>query len=501
MRGNLLPDVLPAFDRMLRRDLHPQLICRQGLMLAAKMVMRANTPGVATPDLPPLFAAVLLSQAALDAVGGLPAPSASELFPDMDARLGADVAANWLFHATSEAVSTIDQTRRLWTDYPPRGASAMSRSPADLFRDATDLDLILFTQLGLMIWACAHPLQNFEVPNLASWKDYPFDADFLDRALSFIAATPEDIATAIDADDQGAWDVRAFESAPVVILPGAGPVILDEILLWRRFSDGPYWAVFDHLKARGDDSHLAWTRAYGDVVEQAAHATLSQMAVPLLPAGLAWWDGTAVATAFGHVKKGTTRKTADGVLIIADEAAVFEIFSGPPTVASRIAVDPAAFVKDMEKTLWGKVCQLDITAVELLEDDTRLTRWPRQTTRVVRPVLVQGRTFPTMPVVHAYIEVECRTRRLLQGEGVKPLLVVDLDELEMLLAVCQETHRTLASVLDEWAVGQHRAFTVKNHLLEAFTDLEAKLRPAAVTDGILAAFAELKQRGLRNLTA
>lgn len=42
---------------------------------------------------------------------------------------------------------------------------------------------------------------------------------------------------------------------------------------------------------------------------------------------------------------------------------------------------------------------------------------------------------------------------------------------------------------------------MKNHLLEAFTDLEARLRPTAVTHGILAAFAELKQRGLRNLTA
>lgn len=500
IQASLLPDVLHELDRVLRGDLHPQVVCRQGLLLAAKLVMRAGAPGTSDPDdLPPLLAATLLSQVALEDVGSRPTPSGTDLFPSMDAALGADVAASWLFYTTAEAVSTMDQTRRLWTEHLPRGDAAMDRSPAELFRDATGLDIVEFTKLGLMIWAATNGLENFEVPTLASWDHFPFAAEFRAQALRFIAETPEALVKVLDAEDRGAWDVRAFETAPVVLLAEGPPLVLDEILLWRRFADGPYWAVFDNLKARGDDSHLAWTRAYGDMVQQAAQATLLHMALPVLPTGRTYWDDSVVAEAFGRVSKRTTRKTADGVLIIEAEAVAIEIFSGGPTVASRIAADADAFIKDMEKLLWDKVLQLDSTAAELLEDDRRLTRWPNQATRVVRPLLVQWRTFPMMPVVHAYIEAECRARDLLQQEGVKSLLVVELDELEMLFAVCQDTHRTLTRLLDEWAVGQHRGFTVKNHLIDVFSDLDARLRPAAVTERIVAAFDELEARARRNL--
>lgn len=279
-----------------------------------------------------------------------------------------------------------------------------------------------------------------------------------------------------------------------MLLPGHPPLVLDEILLWRRFLDGPFYAVLDHLRdTAGEKVSRAWTKAYGSMVEQAARVALRGLSVPLLLTGeRAYWDGDAVMAAFG----GDGHKTADGVILMEREAVMTEVVSSGPTLSSRILGDAAAFSSVMERQVWAKVEQLDQTARDMLEDDRRLTSWPEKLTTTVRPLLIQGRAFPFMPVTRRYLDAECDRRGLLQDNRIKPLLVVELDGLEMLLAVAQATAMTLAQLLNEWDSGPRRGWPVRNHLLATHSELEARLRqrPEAVTRSIEAAFAELARR-------
>jgi hypothetical protein len=501
VRATCTDDLLRPLDDALAKFARRPFVCRQGILLAAKAVLRRDAPPNPGSGIPPLLAAALLCQAILDDVARAEIqPTGAELYPGMDEGLAIETYRNSLFQATSEAVTTLDLTRRLWLNHLPRGDAAMPKSPADLFAEATGIDLPTFVELGFMMWATVANTPPDRAPILHHWSDYPFDQDFLEGALTFVGATPDELVAAMDSSRAGGglWDVLAFEEHPIVLLPKRPPLVLDEVLLWRRCADGPFYAVLDHLRdTEGVKASRAWTKAYGNMVEQAANATLPQLALPLPPSDHAYWDGEAVKAAFG----GGDRKTADGALLYGSDAVVTEVVSSGPTVLSRVLGASEGFATVMERQVWDKLEQLDSTANDMLDDDRRLTGWPNQVTGSVRPLLVQGRAFAFMPVMRAYIDAQCATRGLLQRERIKPLLIVELDELEMLLAVAQATSKTLTQLLDEWDAGPRRMWPVKNHLLAAYGNLEARLRPASVTDGILATFAELERRARPQGTA
>lgn len=496
VRATCADDLRRPLDDALAKFARRPFICRQGLLLAAKAVLRRDAPPSAGPAIPPPLTAALLCQAILDDVARAEMQSTGvELYPGMDEGLAIETYRNSLFQATSEAVTTLDLTRRLWLNHLPRGDAAMPKSPAELFAEATGIELPTFIELGFMMTATVAQTPPGRAPILHHWSDYPFDPDFLDRALTFVGATPDELIASMDTSRAGGglWDVLAFEEHPIILLPGRPPLVLDEVLLCRRCADGPFYAVLDHLrKTGGDKASRAWTKAYGNMVEQAANATLPLLALPLLASDKAYWDGDAVKRAFG----GGVQKTADGVLLYAPTAVVTEVVSSGPTVLSRVVGASGGFATVMERQIWDKLEQLDRTANDMLDDDRRLTDWPNQVTSAVRPLLVQGRAFAFMPVMRAYIDAQCAARGLLQREGIKPLLIVELEELEMLLAVAQATSKTLTQLLDEWDASPRRIWPAKNHLLAAYGDLEARLRPAKVTDGILASFAELERRAL-----
>ena len=104
----------------------------------------------------------------------------------------------------------------------------------------------------------------------------------------------------------------------------------------------------------------------------------------------------------------------------------------------------------MDKQLWRKVEQLASTVDDLRSDGDHLSGWPTGAVRVFLPLLVEGRDFARMPVTHAYIESEVARRGLFSPAGTMPLDVIDISELEMLLAIKEFKGQTLPTLVHQW---------------------------------------------------
>jgi hypothetical protein len=202
---------------------------------------------------------------------------------------------------------------------------------------------------------------------------------------------------------------------------------------------------------------------------------------------MAYRDGNQIKDAYAN------QKTADGVLWYNTDAVVAEIFAGGPTIDMRVRGTYGALEQDLDKQIWDKVVQLDETVVAVLNDDRSLTGSPEQTVTRVRPLLVQAREFPAMPIMYAYVQSGCESEDhpLLQQPGVEHLGIVEVYELEMVLGLCESTDHTFPQLLTEWCEGPRRGWCLKNHLLAVYGPA-AQLRPQAMTDEIERLLRELE---------
>jgi hypothetical protein len=491
LRAWALPDVRHAIDSLPLGAGPRAVITRQGILLAAREVIEANANGSVRPDMPPVPAAFLLAQAVLDSFEKLTAPTGQDLYPTMDAALAHETVMNLLFNASDDPASQLERALRLWSSFPPRPRAQLRRPPEELLVEAAGLDIATIAEFGVCLWAMLHVLPEMQSPFLPMWDDLPFEADIRAKMLALVAATPDDLANRLSRGGYGPWGFLAFEETPVILLEDRPPLVLDQVFLWRRLSSSLFYDVLDHERKNGGrEGSRAWTAAYGDMVEQMADDLLIRLSIPFIGGGAAYWDGDTLKTSFGRPR----HRTADGALAFGESAVVAEIVSSGMTLESRTAGDFVALLSDLDKQLWRKVEQLESTIDDLRTEGDRLSNWPTQAVRVFLPLLIEGREFARMPVTHAYIESEVARRGLFSPAGTMPLAVIDISELEMLLAIKESKGHSLPILLREWISGPRRGWPLGNHLMETYGDLAAQLRPAHSMAGIEAIFAAIRER-------
>jgi hypothetical protein len=491
LRAWAVPDVRHAIDSLPVEAGPRAVITRQGILLAARKVIEANANGLVRPDMPPVPAAFLLAQAVLDGFEKLTAPTGQDLYPTMDAALAHETVMNFLFYASDDPAAQLERALRLWSSFPPRPRARLRCPPEELLVEATGLHIATIAEFGICLWAMLHVLPEMQPPYLPMWDDLPFVADIRAKMLDLVAATPDDLANRLSRSGNGPWSFLAFEETPVILLKDRPPLVLDQVFLWRRLSSSLFYDVLDQeQKNGGRKASRAWSAAYGDMVEQMADDLLMRLSIPYDGGGVAYWDGDALKASFarpGH-------RTADGALAFGESAIVTEIVSSGMTLESRTAGDFVALLKDLDKQLWRKVEQLSSTVDDLRSHGDNLSGWPSEPVRVFLPLLVEGREFARMPVTHAYIESEISKRGLFSPAGTMPLAVIDISELEMLLAIKESKGQPLPILLREWVSGPRRGWPLGNHLMETYSDLAAELRPAHSMAGIEAIFVAIKER-------
>jgi hypothetical protein len=108
--------------------------------------------------------------------------------------------------------------------------------------------------------------------------------------------------------------------------------------------------------------------------------------------------------------------------------------------------------------------QLQSTVARLRADPSALTGRPGTATRIF-PVMFVAYGFPTNPLTLEAIREKLKLDGLLQGEDVAPLELLDLDEVDLLDAVREQTGETLVQILRDKHVGGFFRTSITDHLL------------------------------------
>ncbi len=282
------------------------------------------------------MAGLILSHAAADGFEGVEGDD-GPMIAGMPARFSIDIVCNYTFNATDDLWSQLDRHLRLWRDYGEVGAGRHLGvdAPADLFAEATGMDIGDCMALAFALFSGQHRLPN-NTPFVPVDFSSDMDRSTIDRFVNWISATPDGNPPAPLLQKQRSdWDFLAFRH-PVVRFD-EGLVVIDPDMLMERVTNGLYWPVHDHLKEQSEARRQAWTQAWGDMIEALVEDELKPHRATDLTGGKTFFTEDDLAAAYpGH-------KTADVVLDLGEQLAAIEIVSGQWSLKSRVDGDVDSF--------------------------------------------------------------------------------------------------------------------------------------------------------------
>lgn len=391
-----------------------------------------------------------------------------------------------LLYQSDDIFAAVDRFTRLWLEYGEKLERVYLRAPPrELLRDATGLEIEEILAMGFatvaysMIWEPGKP------PHVRP-EFGTVDKDKIERFLKLIADDMEGFKSRFAARS-GRFDFLPIQETPV-LRAEAGLLVLDQEYLWERITTGLYWVVHDFERDNhGDAARTRWTQAYAEMVERMTEQQIASMAPPILGSagGKTFYTEENFDAAFGG-------KQADAGILLGGEFVLFEIVSAQLSVPVRIEGDLDQFEKDTERLIIKKCRQLDSVANALLEDDSRLTGFPKTERLKVLPVVVVGGGYPIHPFTVEYIEGLLRSEGLLSDARIGRLSIVDIGELEILEALAEEGH-SVGDLLAAWKGSSLHAVPLKNYVISRFGGDRA-FRPSRMRDRVESTFGTIVER-------
>jgi hypothetical protein len=372
--------------------------------------------------------------------------------------LAVDLVANQTFHSPMDVYATVSRTMKIWKEWGDSVRPLLDgRAPAEILLEATGLELEDLLAFGFAAWSHFANL-SLGKPCLLNKILHPnIDADRWSRFVRLVSLSPEDAAEAL-ASPKSNWDYLAFEAKPMLELEG-GLLVVDGTFLIKRVTSGLYWYVHDHERSRGNKARERWNQAHGDMMESYAESILQPMAPPLIgSAGATWFTEDDLGAAYPGTKR------ADAAMDFGTTFCVIEIVTHQLTVATRIEVDLESFKADLGVAIYKKALQLHETCENLAADLSPLTGYARTSVLLV-PVLVVAGTFPVNDVTTKEIEQHCRAQKWFEHARVQMLAVIDIEELEMLEAMCDQGH-SIADLLVRWKSSDGAGMSLRNWLID-----------------------------------
>jgi len=486
LRESLTPPLQLRLDSALARRPTPVPLVRQALLAAFRMALLEDEPAVPLRQLPPEIAAFMLTHSVASTLGTQHSEH-PRLLGGVSEDLAIDIVCNQAFNESDDIYSVIDRHVRLWRDFGPVGAAKLGgQLPAHLVKAATGIELEDFLALGFSLFSFMNSWTWGGPQKLA--EDFSSDMDPRIRAifLDYVAATQEELQPRL-ATQRSHWDFLAFQEAPVLRV-GDGLMVIDQDFLLARVTSGIYWIVHDWLKKyRGDGARQSWTQAWGDMVEALAEESIRVLAPPILGGGSGgtYFTEDDLALAYpGH-------KTCDAVIDFGTCFVAFEIVSGQLSTGTRIDGDLDAFERDMERLAYKKIRQLDDSATCIATNETPLTGVNGN--RTVIPIVVAGGGFPVSSITSTCIQEYCEAHGLIHGERIRPVVVIDLGELEAIEALSKEGVG-LPTILTDWQASDIASSPLHNFLLEQYSWSPDRYRPDRMRPHVEAVFRDLVTR-------
>lgn len=183
-------------------------------------------------------------------------------------------------------------------------------------------------------------------------------------------------------------------------------------------------------------------------------------------------------------------KQSDVVLDFGAEVAVFEIVSGQLKIGSRVQLDVVSFREDFKKIVSTKLLQLDVTSSNILSNPVPLTG-VSQTPSRIQPVLVAGGRFPVNFITMFEIEHFIAENRLFADARILPVAVMDLGELEILEALCEQGQSPI-DLIARWRASEDAQVSFRNWIHNEPGLVAA--RPTRMNDQVEAFLSEANAR-------
>lgn len=448
-----------------------RLFSRQGILRAVRLVCTAaadNPPppaGMNSTD--PLGAAGMLVHTVADTLRDRRTPGEPRL-GGLPQSLAMELVRNQLFHQADDPGDMLARHRRLWRDYGPPAAAAtgLRADPWTLLSDTLGAEPDDILALAFALYAHSIAESTPVACNIREHHSIPGPS--VDAFLDRFASTADELAAAFPASIGGDndWDLLPVQDRPL-LRDGDNITVLDGVYLLQRVTSGLYWLVHDSEKALGGDpARDTWANTWAHMTEALAEDLLR----PLAPDPASYYDEDDFGKAYGG-------KRADAGIANGDAFVLAEVFSGSPTVKTRVHGDADAFRRDISKMVVEKAAQLDAVATNLLADPQPtggvVTRPPR---RIV-PLVIEGAGFPSGPVANTLIREELRRLGYLTQRPVEQVSVLDLADLELLESIRLLNDRPL-TVLDEWRGSKHHQHGLRAYIYRRYAGRQLP-RPAA----------------------
>jgi hypothetical protein len=480
----LKPELGARFDQAMA-DEGKRLFSRQPILATLKYLLTHDLEDHRNTALP-LVSATILCHAIADTLGSDP-ESGEQLMPDRPASLVMEMVRSAKLGEGDDMYSAIDRTVRLWRDYGDRiKRHPLRRSPIELLREATGIDLEDIIGLGFGLIAAAQSWEPGGDPWASPTMGLGIDADTIERFVQFVTADPAQLRDALG-KSASPYGFLALEQNPV-LRDEPGLLVLDEAFLWNRVTSGLYWVVHDHEKSLGEELRHRWTQAFAEMIEYMARDQLRVMSPPVLGSagGTTFFTEDELAAAYGR------RKRCDAAIYFGSHFLAAEIVSGQLSVETRIEGRTSQFRADTERLVIKKCRQLDEASQSVLEGERKLTGFPPTPGLRILPMLVVGGGYPVNPLTIEYVGHILAEEKLLQDPRMESLAIVDLGELEVLEGLSERGH-AITDVLIKWQKSSIATLPLRNFLLREF-GAGPDVRPTRMKPRVDATFQEIIRR-------
>jgi hypothetical protein len=314
------------------------------------------------------------------------------------------------------------------------------------------------------------------------------------EVVELISATREELARGL-ADAGGgashiAWDHSVLERFPFLRLPDGNLRLLSPRALVAWMTRGLHYRLLD---ASGRDLAPAEADKSRGLFLTFAGALGESYVRRLVGASLKTAGEAGAVRVHGEVEFHIARRRLDGPDIVIDagpDLIPIEVYSGRMSLEARTEASSSALDQFVKRATADKLSELaariqNMLAGELQYEDLQLER-----VRRIYPVLVlAGDPVAQTPLVWGHIR-STSPEAFLDDVRVQRPIILDLDDLEPLLALCEEGHH-LPELLAEFLQSDYAEMPPRNWLGATHG---VKRRPSFVVDQYRAAMSAARYR-------
>ncbi|MGW9495660.1 hypothetical protein ACWG5P_14905 [Streptomyces prasinus] len=455
----------------LLRDENRRLLVPQAFMLLARMAVEASPDTLAEDT---SQGDVLGALFGLTQTMGVFPDSGPTVIGDRPGTLGREIIANQHFNHNWSVAGFLARYARRWLQLPAEhhgepGIVNLSQA----YQDCTGIRLEYLAAVAGFLWMVTTSGRFVIEPDELTSLDIP--AEQVEAVLALISTDLTGIRQAVRSErpeQRTEWSFDPFQRWPVLRLPEGRLLILDpRHLLNRAFGWLPILDIKfpppEHTKPAGHRKRA------GQAESTLRH--LSEVYVSEVLHRITGDEGTtrrvyddaelkAAYTAQGQ-------RIADAAIDYPGTWIVIEVTTSQLRREAATAVPGESQIEDIDKLI-EELDQIDATIAALRRDEAALTGAPARAARRFLPLLVLPEGFPVNPVTLTVIRERARIRGLLQAPDTDPVEIVDIEELEMIEGIQEESGPSMLDILRDKQSGGLRNAAVRDHILHGM-----RLRP------------------------